>query len=49
MAGSDLLGTMIETFVIAQPAAQAAVSGTRYRPTSSPPARPSPDSTSLGT
>ena len=31
MASGDLLGTMIETFVIAQVAAQAAVSGTRYR------------------
>ena len=31
MAGADLLGAMIETFVIAQLQAQSAVSGTRYR------------------
>ena len=31
MASGDLLGTMIETFVIAQLQAQSAVSGTRYR------------------
>ena len=31
MASGDLLGTMIETFVIAQLKAQSAVSGTRYR------------------
>lgn len=31
MASGDLLGTMIETFVVAQLQAQSAVSGTRYR------------------
>ena len=31
IAGGDLLGTMIETFVIAQLQAQSAVSDTRYR------------------